>query len=91
MLTDKIFLKLLKVTGVGYDNSLRVLLNPSYKEEKIIYRVYISEVGLTNSKVFFDVDPSYLGDQKFHIHGIQYVQVQKLLLFQTKSFCLIGF
>ena len=29
-------------------------------------------------KVFFDVDPDYLGTQLFHLHGIHYVQVSKI-------------
>ena len=79
-LTIKERIIVLKVTGVGYDNSLRVLLKHSYQGTKLIYRVYISEVGLTNSKVFFDIDPTYQGDQKFHIHGIHYVQVYKVIV-----------
>ena len=40
-----------KVTGVGEDNSLRLNFNQSYHGEPLKYRVYISEVGTTVSKV----------------------------------------
>ena len=82
---------LAKVPGVGFDNSLRLTMNSTYRGLKVKYRIYISEVGTTQSKVknfiflavvtfstkvFFDVDPDYLGTQLFHLHGIHYVQVK---------------
>ena len=41
----------IKVTGVGYENSLRLLLKASYNGMKLKYRAFISEVGTTVSKV----------------------------------------
>ena len=78
------------MTGVGEDNSLRLLLNQSHHGKPIKYRIYISEVGTTVSKVllkpintnvqrffqvYFDINPLYVGEQRFHIHGIHFVQV----------------
>ena len=40
-----------KVQGVGLENSLRIKLNKHINEKKITYRVFISEVGTTVSKV----------------------------------------
>ena len=40
-----------KVQGVGLENSLRIKLNKDLEEEDIHYRVFISEVGTTVSKV----------------------------------------
>ena len=64
-----------KVPGVGPDNSLRVTLNPVFRDQHVKYRISISEVGTTQSKVFFDVSPDYPGTQSFFLHGIHYVQV----------------
>jgi len=63
-----------KVPGVGIDNSLQITLNSTTTGKKVRYRIFISEVGTTVSKVFFDIDPLYRGHQTFHIHGIHYVQ-----------------
>ena len=64
-----------QVPGVGIDNSLQITLNSTTTGKKVRYRIFISEVGTTVSKVFFDIDPLYRGHQTFHIHGIHYVQV----------------
>ena len=37
--------------GVGLENSLRIKLNKDLEEEDVHYRVFISEVGTTVSKV----------------------------------------
>ena len=50
-------------------------MNSTITGKKVRYRIFISEVGTTVSKVFFDIDPQYQGHQTFHIHGIHYVQV----------------
>ena len=50
ILLTKIFL-LLKVPGVGYENSLRMSLNTTINGESVKYRIFISEVGTTVSKV----------------------------------------
>ena len=42
---------LAKVPGVGFDNSLRVTMNSTFRGVKVKYRIYISEVGTTQSKV----------------------------------------
>ena len=41
----------LKVPGVGYENSLRMSLNSTVNGERVKYRIFISEVGTTVSKV----------------------------------------
>ena len=64
-----------QVPGVGFDNSLKITMNSTITGKKVRYRIFISEVGTTVSKVFFDIDPQYQGHQTFHIHGIHYVQV----------------
>ena len=40
-----------KVQGVGLENSLRIKLNKDLEKEDVHYRVFISEVGTTVSKV----------------------------------------
>ena len=40
-----------KVQGVGLENSLRIKLNKDIEKEYVHYRVFISEVGTTVSKV----------------------------------------
>ena len=42
---------LAKVPGVGFDNSLRLTMNSTFRGLKVKYRIYISEVGTTKSKV----------------------------------------
>ena len=43
-----------KVQGVGLENSLRIKLNKDLEDEDVHYRVFISEVGTTVSKVISD-------------------------------------
>ena len=40
-----------KVTGVGLENSLRLTMSPMYGGRSVKYRIYISEIGTTRSKV----------------------------------------
>ena len=47
----KLDTSLFKVPGVGYENSLRMSLNSTISGESIKYRIFISEVGTTVSKV----------------------------------------
>ena len=76
MMLDLVCL-LLKVTGVGEQNSLNLILGPELDGKPVRYRVFISEAGTTTSKVFFDVDPAYPGQHTFFLHGIHYVQVKR--------------
>jgi hypothetical protein len=67
------------VTGVGEQNSLKLDLGSQLNGKPVKYRVFISEAGTTISKVFFDVDPAYPGEQTFFLHGIHYVKVIELM------------
>ena len=40
-----------EVPGVGFENSLRITMNSSNNGEGLKYRIFISEVGTTVSKV----------------------------------------
>ena len=60
---------------MGEQNSLKLVLSSGLNNQTMKYRVFISEAGTTTSKVFFDVDPTYPGEQTFFLHGIHYVQV----------------
>ena len=66
------------MTEVGEQNSLKLVLGSKLDGKPVKYRVFISEAGTTISKVFFDVDPAYPGEQTFFLHGIHYVQVIEL-------------
>ena len=55
------------MTGVGEQNSLKLVLGSKLDGNPVKYRVFISEAGTTISKVFFDVDPAYPGEQTFFL------------------------
>ena len=43
------------VTGVGYENSLRLKMSSSIRGLRVLYRIYIGDVGTTRSKVTFEL------------------------------------
>ncbi|XP_023326126.1 acid-sensing ion channel 4-like [Eurytemora carolleeae] len=63
-----------KVPGVGKKNGLVLQLNPAPYSVPVLYRIFISEIGTTYSKVYFDVDIGKSGEIDFDIHGLHFVQ-----------------
>ena len=66
---------MLQVPGVGKKNGLLLNMNPVPNSVPVLYRIFISEIGTTYSKVYFDVDMSKKGEVDFDIHGLHFVQV----------------
>jgi len=62
------------VPGVGKNNGLQLVMNPEPNGVPVKYRIFISEIGTTYSKVYFDVRTSLLQEVNFDIHGLHYVQ-----------------